>query len=1662
MNNGQKKIIQFPPKNQLSTDEKTNLPGDITSALLGRERIELFTAELKQTVIKAVDLGMKFLQPEDHKFKQGPSHAAQVGKVLVIPQNVLFKAMETNYLLALDNLTSLNEQKKSKHDIPDFSQQVNAHAGFICSYLIGIIRQLEKKPNNVESIKIKTEILDAGIIINQIMAEDHIDFPHYRTQFLSHQALLILNTECKIVIARLNPLIPNILLIKCLGFKRFNAQIDIIFDICQSCINKINSNSDNLTLLLPFFSPLVKKITNAFEELNKEQLTESERILVFLSMLQKLSYFAGFYFKQYFDSNKRDSGLLTNAHSLIKRLVRYILTPLQSMALTVEDRGSIFEIVYNFSNQQRGFFNQDEGKVLYSLLRKLDGFITPLALKNCQLLSSINSIRELEKSILAEQKSNSLPPLMYTTVVTSVQEKEIKQGNSMKNDWETLCVKIHEALASTKKLVPDLSEIDEKSLLSKLDEVSKNFTDQAGIRRIDAEELADKVLNVGLVIKLDKSTSNLKSTLYNLAEKILKMSNKNENTEHLKLLIYGNYALNQLESSLINQADLLIALKNITHLDLTEQKSLKDETMLGCDIITPIIESFEMALPDNKDQLILFIKYFSQKLINKKLEGLSPKDCLVVFSSFLDIIIFCFQHDLKDYAEKLITSMYHFWKKFIQDLYIEELGVRTQLSEQCLKAIEEIYKINPSLPEDSKRLLDLIKDYYSFYVVSSEIILPSESKEQEVFSKIDIFNKLKGEIINLENKATGLIIEKKKAEVNREESLKHVPMRTFAGDIYILDDLKGDYLAAMSQLDRVNTQKDQNIKNRQEFLDQIINPCGDICTYLIAIVRELQKLELMEEVIFSTQQKLLDLCFNLCEMLTDERSYLSYYHSELYGCKVLTLLSRFNEENDSELKGLIKKLVSIEVVGYPFLNAQFISIWNICMRYIRKDNGLPKNLVQLFAFLPPLSNKLVAVFDSMLELELEDDQRIEIYLSMFENFCNLANYYLTQYIVTKKSSPSLLKNAKILINTSIVKILTPLEAMKLGVATRSYILGVIGGLCHYQAQSLKTQEKEGVLLRNLLKKADCFIEEKTDLVNEIISEIIISIKSLQKISIGDDSKQAAETMLASDESKPTKLSIIQSISPLDQKVNTSNKSKSSTPEEINLNLEVADSKPVKKHKKKKNRKIKYSTQKSSSGDSAIICQPLAPGADNPAQAVTDLPKEIKSLPEHTPVKSLQQQFIEGNSKPAFEKVLPSDESKPTELPTSQIIFSQDQEVNTSKKSRSPTPEKINLNLEVAERKSVKKNKKEKLWKIKKSLAPSSPKNSAIICQPLAPRVDNTVQGETDFPKTTKSPIENTPVPKERESKLNCLNGKKKSKEKISIPESIDQNNSIELTQNNEKIHDLEKENKHLTEANLSAAQEIENLKARLAISQRKKGIIKEKGKLLETQDSQHRQEIKDLNLQLQSVQAELKKQQQKSESTDEILNQLNQLKQENNSLTISVQDMSKSNQQQIEALQIKLEQYERLIETTQTSLKLAQEALVKSRNIYHSELFVSRHSLIEKEREISSLHMQLEQQEAEYKQNSLALISAMGYERQFAVTKAVEAIIGQKIGQNGVSSEPGVTPDREQKQKPPEIAASHPSKWGPNFNFAVEGTSTTPAPGAMGKSQSPSLRLENS
>ena len=1192
MKNSQKKIVQFPPKNQLSTDEKPNPP-----VVPRGERIELFTSELRQAVIRAVDLGTKFLQQKDHKLKQGPSHAAQVGKVLLIPPDALFKALEINYLLALDKLTFLNVQKKSEHDSrPDFSRQVNTYAGLVCSYLVEIIRQLEQSKSNNQQlikIKIKIEILNAGIIVNQIMAEDHINFPYYRTQFLSHQALLILNSECMIVIERLNPLIRNILIIKCLEFKSFNAQIDIIFDICQSCIKKINVYPDNLTLLLPIFNPLVQKIINVFEELdkeklsesdrihiflsmlhklsyfagfyfkqyvdsnkrvaelltnghslikrlltriltplqsmaltvedrslifeivykfsnhqrgffnqdegkvlfsllrklddfitplaltnpqslininsvkelekfilaeqksellplpmhtktitsvqvkettkgdsmkddwaalcvkihaalastkklvpdlseidekslfskldevsqidiifdicqscikkinfypdnltlllpifnplvqkiidafdglNKEKLSESERIHVFLSMLHKLSYFAGFYFKQYVDSNKRVAELLTNGHSLIKRLLTRILTPLQSMALTVEDRGLIFEIVYKFSNHQRGFFNQDEGKALFSLLRKLDDFITPLALTNPQSLININSVRELEQSILAEKKSKLLPPPMHTKAITSVQVKETTKGDSMKDDWAALCVEIHEALASTKTLVPDLSEIDEKSLLSKLDEVSKNFVDQADIRRIDVEELAEKLLNVGLVIKLDKSTSNLKSTFYNLAKNILKMSNKNENTEYLRLLIYCNYALNQLKLSHINQPALLIALKNMTYLELKEQKSLKDEAILGCKIIISIIMSFEMVLTANKGPLILFIRDFSQKLINKKLELLSSHDRLTVFSTFLEIIKFCFQHDLKDYAEKLITSVYDFWKKFVRDYYhIEQLLISIQLRVQFMKVIEEIYQISPSVQKDLKGLLGLIKKHYVFYQAPLESVLPGECKEQVVSSEIDIFNNLKRELIFLEREATDLLMEKE-AEISRQEFLKNEPMRTFVEENYTLRDLKENYLNAMSLLDALNSQKDKNIKNKEGFLDLTSNQGGDICIYLIEIVRQLQELGLMEEAIFSTQQKLLDLCFKLCEMITDYSSYLSYYHSKLYSYKVLTLLSRFNEEDNSELERLVKKLVSIEVVGYDFLNVQIKGILKICVQYISKDFMVPQKI----------------------------------------------------------------------------------------------------------------------------------------------------------------------------------------------------------------------------------------------------------------------------------------------------------------------------------------------------------------------------------------------------------------------------------------------------------------------------------------------------------------------------------------------------------------------------------------------------------------------------------------------------------------------------------------------------------------------------------------------
>ena len=610
----------------------------------------------------------------------------------------------------------------------------------------------------------------------------------------------------------------------------------------------------------------------------------------------------------------------------------------------------------------------------------------------------------------------------------------------------------------------------------------------------------------------------------------------------------------------------------------------------------------------------------------------------------------------------------------------------------------------------------------------------------------------------------------------------------------------------------------------------------------------------------------------------------------------------------------------------------------MCAVYQQRFYGSPKNLAQLFAFLNPLSIKLVAVFDSMLKLELNDAQRIETYLSMFENFSYLANFYFNQYIVTNKSSSSLFNNAESFFKRSIVKVLRPLQDMKPGVEARFRILRVIEEMCSYQAQSLKT--KEGIFLRSLLEEACRFIEI-TDLEKENTGflKTFFSIKSLQQKSLEDNRKPASKKIPTTDESKETKFPTIQTISPREQKVNTSNESKSPPPDKITLNLDVldvADSKPVKKSKvkkKKKLRRTKKSTELSSSGDSAIS------------------------------------------------------------------------------------------------------------------------RDSAIICQPLPLRTDP-VQAVTDFSKATKSPTENTPVAKEKKSKKISI---------TSIPKSVDQNSSIELTQNNEKIHDLENEIKHLTEDKLSAAQQIEDLEARLAISHKKnqhrKGIIKGKNKLLETQESQHQQEIKKLNLQVQSAQAKLKEQQRKSKSTDEIVNQLQQ---ENSSLTISAQDMSKSTQQQVEALQIKLEAYKRLIETTKNSLKLAQEELVKSRSDFYSHQIVSQQSLVEKDQEIYSLRMQLAQQVGEYQQNSLALIYTMGLERQAAVTKAIEAIIEQKIGQNKVSGEQGVTPAKEQKQDYPETPATHTGKWSPSFNFSVEGSSTTaPAPAAMGKSQSPSLGFES-
>ncbi len=635
--------------------------------------------------------------------------------------------------------------------------------------------------------------------------------------------------------------------------------------------------------------------------------------------------------------------------------------------------------------------------------------------------------------------------------------------------FEKLSTQISQALILTKKRFPEV-KIDQSVIINKF------TTDEK-----EMEKFAEELFNIGFQINLSKESENLKSIFNVLSIQVLGLIKANENTQFLKLVIYCDYVVNQLELLNLDTPALYISLKALLDLELNAQESLTNEFELICRIIFMIILYFQKSVTSNK-KLIHFITKYSQKLIKNhyKYTDLSPKTSLAqslqFFTNFLIIIKFYFQNNLNNDGEESIASIYIIWEKYIKDRHIE-----STLRYQLTKIIDQIYQIKQmDVNFNNINLLNEIQTYYIYYQSQpqpKEKDLESKNLDLKVQEKksishnLDLFRSLKNEILQSEKQATKLLSHTKNNDIILGTN-KFSKLNRF----------KIEFSIAMDKLSDMSFQDEININLH----------AGNIYSYFIEIVCELINHYSNEEEMFSTQIKLLNLSLKVCELMDKDSPHLFIYKSHIYTYKIVSYLKRFNDEETPKLYQLVKLLVSLNFSRYEDLYIYTASIFTICSMYIGKYYDLSMSINNIFSFFHPLTIKLDDSFNRLLKCELDDSERIEVYLSIVEKFNHLANFYFKQYIIHNKEMIALLTNGQALIKRVLVMACKPLGKMQLTADHRLRILTSIFAVCNQHIHFLREK-----LLFSMLKKADIFIDTN-DLKNASLVEIIFSIKNLQK------------------------------------------------------------------------------------------------------------------------------------------------------------------------------------------------------------------------------------------------------------------------------------------------------------------------------------------------------------------------------------------------------------------------------------------------------------------------------------------------------------------------------------------------------------------------------------
>ena len=282
---------------------------------------------------------------------------------------------------------------------------INFLAGSICSYFLEIVRELQNLYlNEEEMFSTQIKLLNLSLQVCGMMDKDFINLFIYKFHIYTYKILLILKKFNDEDNAELNQLVELLVSLDSSRYEDLSAYTTCIFSICLIYVDRYYDLPNTTIKLFSFFNPLTVKLAHSFDLILKHELDNSKRIEVYLMIFEKFNYIANFYFKQYIINNKNMIALLTNGQTLIKTVLVKACKPLEKMELTVQHRSRILASIFEVCNSYVQFLREVEWKHLSTMLEKANIFIDTNDFKNKNLVRTIFSLKDLQKSI--EEKSN--------------------------------------------------------------------------------------------------------------------------------------------------------------------------------------------------------------------------------------------------------------------------------------------------------------------------------------------------------------------------------------------------------------------------------------------------------------------------------------------------------------------------------------------------------------------------------------------------------------------------------------------------------------------------------------------------------------------------------------------------------------------------------------------------------------------------------------------------------------------------------------------------------------------------------------------------------------------------------------------------------------------------------------------------------------------------------------------------------------------------------------------------------------------------------------------------------------------------------------------------------------------------------------------------------